>query len=317
MPAAPAALVHQALFYDDPDGFVRGASTFLRAGAELGEPALVAVRAERLDLLRAATGDLADRILFIDVAEVGRNPGRAIPGVLGFAAGHPGRRVRIVGEQVWPSRSAAERRAAVQNEALMNLALADCPASILCAYDAARLDGRAVDEARRTHPVLVERGWSRTSPDYADPRVIADGAFRDMPEPPAWWGDTLVFRGAADLPGVRRFVGNLAARAGLPPDRVADLCLAVDAAASNTVEHAGGAGLVTVWQDDGMVVCEVCDGGRVPSRLAGRIPAPPSALRGRGLLLVHAVCDLVEMPTGRFDDGTTLRMHMWLPWRDD
>ena len=41
---------------------------------------------------------------------------------------------------MWVGRSAVEYPACVEHEALINLALADRPVTILCSYDAARLE---------------------------------------------------------------------------------------------------------------------------------------------------------------------------------
>lgn len=310
-----AGLVHEALFYRDAEDYVTGVARFLRAGLELSEPALVAVPGSRLDLLRSARGIDCGGVQFVDMAEVGRNPGRIIPAVLhAFAQTHPARRVRIVGEPIWPGRSAAEYRAALQHEALINLALAGHEATILCAYDRDGLDATVLAQARQTHPVLCEGSQQILSADYRDPRVVADESLRFLPEHPEWWGDMLVFRSANDLPGIRKFVASRALRAGLPADRMIDLCLAVTEVATNTVVHTHAAGVLSLWQDPWTcsLICEISDSGQLRDRLVGRIPPQPSQPHGRGLLLVNELCDLVEMPTGGIGTGTTVRLHMRL-----
>lgn len=308
-------LVHEALFYLDAQDYATGIAAFLREGLELAEPALVAVPGSHVDVLRSALGRDAERVRFLDMAEAGRNPGRIIPTVLhAFTREHPASRVRIVGEPIWPGRSAAEYRAALQHEALINVALAGRPATILCPYDRQGLDATALADARRTHPVLVEGGLREVSTDYADPRAVADASLRSLPDPPEWWGDMLVFSSAAELAAVRRFVGVLAGRAGLSARRVADLCLAVNEVATNTLVHTHQPGLLSLWQDSDTdsLVCEISDSGQLPHRLVGRIPPDRSKSNGRGLFLVNALCDLVEIPTGRIGTGTTVRLHMQL-----
>ncbi|MGH3827037.1 MAG: anti-sigma factor RsbA family regulatory protein [Pseudonocardiaceae bacterium] len=310
-----AALVHEALFCQDPADCPLAVVRFLREGFARSEPALVAVPGSRLDALRSVLGPDHAGVQFVDMTEAGRNPGRIIPAVLcAFTQAHPGRRVRIVTEPSWPGRSAAEQRAVVQHEALVNIALADHEASILCVHDCHGLSATALAQARQTHPVLRTGSRRALSPDYRDPRAVADESLRFLPDPPEWWGDMLVFNSATDLPGIREFVGSLALRAGLRADRVADLCLAVSEVATNTLVHTHGAGVLSLWQDSRTynLVCEISDSGQLSDRLVGRIPPHPSQPHGRGLILVNQLCDLVEMPTGRIGIGTTVRMHMAL-----
>ncbi|MGH3915702.1 MAG: anti-sigma factor RsbA family regulatory protein [Pseudonocardiaceae bacterium] len=308
-------LVHQALFYLDAEEYVTGVERFLRDGLERAEPAMVAVPNSHLDVLRSALGPDAAGVRFVDMATAGRNPGRIIPALLyAFAREHSAQRVRIVDEPIWPGRTPAEYRAAVQHEALTNVALADQAATIMCTYDRRGLDDAALTDARRTHPVLVEYGVAERSVDYDDPRVVADASCRMLPEPPEWWGDMLVFSSAADLRPVRQFVEGLALRVGLGSERVSDLCFAVNEIATNTLQHTGEPGILSIWQDSDTecLVCEISDSGQLTDRLVGRIPPAVSALHGRGLILVNSLCDLVELPTGRIGSGTTVRLHMRL-----
>lgn len=315
MTTAKTGLVHEALLYLDADEYVAGITRFLREGRELGEPVLVAVPDSHLQVLRSALGPDARSVQFVDMATVGRNPGRIIPSVLySFARAHSGNRVRIVGEPIWPGRTAAEYRAALQHEALINVALADQDATILCPYDRRGLDEVALADARRTHPVLLKGELRELSADYADPRVVADGSLQRLPDPPEWWGDMLVFSSPGDLRTIRQFVENLALRAGLGPQRVSDLCLAVNEVATNTLLHTGEPGILSIWQDSDTecLVCEISDSGQLANRLVGRIPPDQSDAHGRGLILVNTLCDLVELPTGQLGTGTTLRLHMAL-----
>jgi anti-sigma regulatory factor (Ser/Thr protein kinase) len=308
-------LVHEALFYLDMQGYARDIARFLRDGLEVAEPALVAVPGPHVDVLRSVLGHDAEHVQFIDMAEAGRNPGRIIPAVLhAFTHEHPAERVRIVGEPIWPGRSAAEYRAALQHEALINIALAGQQATILCPYDQRGLDFTALADARRTHPVLVEGGLREVSTDYADPRAVADASLRFLPDSPEWWGDMLVFSSPHELRTVRRFVETLAVRAGLPAQRVFDLCLAVNEVATNTLMHTNRPGILSLWQDwnTNSLICEISDSGQLRDRLVGRILPPRQEPHGRGLILANALCDLVEMPTGRIGTGTVVRLHMRL-----
>jgi anti-sigma regulatory factor (Ser/Thr protein kinase) len=114
---------------------------------------------------------------------------------------------------------------------------------------------------------------------------------------------------STSLTDVREFTAALAARAGLRPHRVGDLVIAVAELAANTLAHTGGPGTVTFWVTDDEVVCQVQDQGQITDPLAGNVrPAPDASGGGRGLWLVHQVCDQVEIRSGHA--GTTVRLHM-------
>ncbi|NUR39399.1 MAG: hypothetical protein HOV73_04880, partial [Streptomyces sp.] len=95
---AGGGFVHPALFYRDAREYLDGTLRFVRDGLAVGEPVAVAVPGENLRLVRDGLGGDAEGVRLLDMREVGRNPGRIIPGVLrAFAdAQAPGRRVRIV-----------------------------------------------------------------------------------------------------------------------------------------------------------------------------------------------------------------------------
>ncbi|CAL9415186.1 hypothetical protein SUDANB58_01728 [Streptomyces sp. enrichment culture] len=303
-PAEP--FVHPVLFYRDDEEYLRGTVPFLRDGLAAGEPVAVAVPGERIALIRDALGDSADGVRMLDMREAGRNPGRIIPGVLrAFADAQPaGRRVRIVGEPIWPGRTDTEYPACAQHEALINAAFRGRTVTILCPYDASRLDERVLADARATHPVVIPPGPGpqQDSDAYAPDEVVARYN-RPLPPPP---DGALSFAFVADsLSRARHVATGEGARLGLVGVRLDDLALVTAELVTNSVVHGGGGGLLRVWPENGYVVCEVRDGGRLADPLAGRRPAPRDQRGGRGLLLVNLVSDLVRMYTG--PDGTTVR----------
>jgi anti-sigma regulatory factor (Ser/Thr protein kinase) len=298
---------HPALLYRDD--FLTGTAAFVHDALEAGEPVLVAVPAARLDRLRAALGAAAARVTFVDMTVAGRNPGRIIPGVLlRFADTHPGRRVAMVSESIWPGRTALEYPACAAHEALTNAVFKGRDAAILCAYDARALDARTIADAGRTHPHLIECGVQRASDRYADPLVTAASFDLPLPLPPPA-AAVLAFRSGGDLPGVRAFL-RAGAVARLPADRADDLLVAVNELATNAVQYAGG-GRLTVWTEPGLVVCQVDDGGRLTDPLVGLVTPAPESTQGRGLILAHQLCDLLRLHTAR--SGTSIRLQMALP----
>ena len=299
--------VHEAVFYRDAEEYLGQLLPFLEEGLDEREPVLVAVPSYNGELLRGGLGERAGQVRFLNMLEAGRNPGKIIPWVLhAFATEHAPRRVRIVGEPIWPGRSATAYPACVQHEALINTAFAGRDATIVCPYDAQRLEPAAIADAVQTHPVLVQNGIRRISHGYIDGAELAGDFNLPLPEPPAPV-PTLTFDDRS-VPRVRAFVAEVAAAAGLTGNRLADLMLAANEVAINSVTHGGGAGTVRLWATDEDVVCEVIDAGRITDPLAGRIPPAPDSERGRGLALVNYMCDLVRVHTT--DGRTTTRLYV-------
>lgn len=296
--------VHPALFYRNTEEYLAGTVPLLLEGLTAGEPVAAAVPAANLKLLRAELGDRADEVHCLDMEEAGRNPGRIIPGVLrAFADIHPNRRVRIIGEPIWPGRSPEEYPACVQHEALINMAFSGRDVTILCPYDTARLDAAVLADARATHPVIVDAGRERASGAYDPERVVA--AY-NLPLPHPSGTASFPFDGDL-LPDARHFAEAQARRLGLSEDRMGDLALAIGELITNSVVHAHGSGVVRVWAQDSRLVCEVRDAGRLTDPLAGRRPPSRYQPHGRGLLMVNHLADLVRLHSG--PDGTTVRFY--------
>ena len=169
-----------------------------------------------------------------------------------------------------------------------------------------RLDAEAVDDTARTHPVLVAGDDRQLSHAYTEPDVVVEAYNELLPEPPPD-AARLVFA-AGGLPGIRRFVVDQATRAGLAADRVADLKIAVNELATNTIAHTTGTGTLYVWREDNHVLSEIRDSGKFTDLLAGRLPPTLYSNSGRGLLFVNYFCDLVRIHTHKA--GATIRLYM-------
>ncbi|MEV6486586.1 anti-sigma factor RsbA family regulatory protein [Streptomyces sp. NPDC051576] len=296
---------HPALFYRGEEQYTAGTVPFLRAGLAAGEAVAVAVPGPRLELIRTGLGSGAAEVRFLDMTEVGRNPGRIIPGVLrAFADAHAGRRVRIIGEPIWPGRTAVEYPACVQHEALINTAFGGREVTILCPYDADGLAPDVLADARATHPVVIVGDRHLPSGTYDPQRVLAryNEPLRCPPGAAHFAFD------AETLPKTRYFAVQEAERLGLAGVRLQDLTLAVAELTTNSVLHGGGSGTLRIWAEGEQILCEVQDHGRFTDPLAGRRPAAREQPGGRGLLLVHYVADLVRVHTA--PDGTTIRFHL-------
>lgn len=295
--------LHPALFYRGLDEYVAGVGGFLRDGLKAGEPVFASVPPQRLGPLRDYLGADADGMQLHDMAIVGRNPGRIMTALTDVAATRGAGRAWLVGEPIWAGRTPAEIREATRHEALINVAFAGIPVTILCPYDLGELPPPILADAQRTHPVLWWAGDELASPAYADPAVV--NADCDTVEPVPEDADSMSLS-PRTLSTVRRWIRELGLAAGLSKDRAVDLVLAVAEAAANAIRHGGGAGIVFAWRRDGELIVEVRDSGRLADPLAGRLRPPLTAKGGRGLWLMHQLCDLVELSPGLF------RLHLSL-----
>lgn len=308
-PRTHRGFAHDGFLYPDDLSYQEGVVEFVREGLEYGEPVLVAVPGPNLELVRQGLGSDAARVRLMDMQVAGRNPGRILGSVLvAFAAEHRGQRVRIVGEPVWPGRSAEEYVACAEHDALVNLAFKGAPVHLLCPYDASRLTPAVLNDAARTHPELTdgERHWPSTG--YLDPMIAARAFDRALPEPPEE-AEAIVLSEETGPKSARRFAQRVAERAGMTPERITDLRRIVQELAVNTAVHSGGRGLLLAWSTHDQVRIEIRDGGRIADPLAGRRPPAPEDAE-HGLWLVNRLADFVRIHHHR--EGTDIRVHMAL-----
>ena len=217
-------------------------------------------------------------------------------------------RVRGIGEPIFPERSPAALVECHRHEHLLNRAFAAGPTwSLLCPYDTVHLSRDVVDRARRTHPLLTEGGPLDPSPDYHD---VCHGPMPEDPlsAPPSDHLQMTIRPGV--LPQLRGFVEQHSRGLGLAVDPAADLVLAANELATNTLMHAGGDGTLRLWRDSATVLCEVTDGGYIAEPLADRTRPEVGQDGGRGLWLANHLCDLVQVRSA--PSGTTIRLHVLL-----
>jgi anti-sigma regulatory factor (Ser/Thr protein kinase) len=275
---------------------------------QAGEPALVVVSARKIGLLRDSLDGDADNVVFADMDDVGLNPARIIPAWRDFVAtnSRPGARLRGIGEPIFPERSADELVECQRHEALLNLAFQDATGFwLLCPYDAEAMPQHVIDEARRTHPYVMN-GDSRVSPSFYGLDAIAEPFAPPLPAPPAGAPETPFDDDSLDA--LRALVREHARTAGLAKSREEDLVLAVNELASNSVRHGGGKGTVRIWRDGDAVVCDITDLGRLVDPMVGRVRPQPGQESGYGVWLANQLCDLVQIRP--FRDGTTIRIRL-------
>ncbi|MGM1060702.1 anti-sigma factor RsbA family regulatory protein [Saccharothrix sp. Mg75] len=294
-PGLQGGFVHPAVFYASDEEYLALLVPFVVEGLEQGHPVAASVPYRRLRLLHEALGAAVEDVLLLDMEVEGRNPGRIIPAVLRrFADSHPGTHVRIIGEPIWAGRTDVEYPACAQHEALINLAFTGRDVTIACPYDTASLDEHVVIDALATHPAVWETGRRYDSDRYA-PDAIVDRYNQPFDVAPD--AVTLKVTTSAGVRDARRVATEHAGRLGLPGTRAADLALITTELVVNSLRHAGGTCLLSVWQDGTHLVCSVQDDGHLTDPLAGRHPVALDQDGGRGLLMINQLADLVRVHT--------------------
>lgn len=301
---------HVAAFYTDDREYLDMVEPYVRDGLDQGDVVSVTVPPDKLGMLRDALSDVLASVTLSDMADIGRNPARGFAVLGQLHEQHPGRRIRVVAEPIWPGgRSADHYPACVQNEALWNLAFGDSPT--LCPYDAGRLPETVLTDARMTHPLIWQGGAAVPSDGYAH-----DEAFEryNKPLPVDPTAVTYTLRAMPHLSMARMFAADYAETIGMPADRIGDLQLIVSELATNSLKYTSGACRLALWQQEGEgqqngnLVCHVSDTGRLDDPLAGRRLPSLHATSGRGLFLVNALADLVRIHTG--ENGTTVQTYL-------
>jgi hypothetical protein len=299
---------HEAFLWADADDFTAGLVPFLEDGLDAGEPIMVAVGPEHTGWLRDALGGRSADIDFVNMHELGRNPARIIPAWQRFldekAVG--GRPVRGIGEPIWPGRRAEELLECQLHEALLNVAVdPELPFWLICPYDTGQLSDAVIEEAYRSHPVLVEAGSYTGSADYAG-RAHVDSLFNTDLGAPTGQVRQAHFT-SADVGRLLTYTRLEFYVGGLTVARAADLAQVVQRLAAGSLHRGSGGGTVTIWRQPHGVVCEVADDFPVDDPLLGR--RAPSEDDHDALWVANQLCDLVQLrSTTR---GTAVRLHAW------
>jgi anti-sigma regulatory factor (Ser/Thr protein kinase) len=302
---------HEVLFYDSAERFLAGTVPFIEGALEAGEPALVAVGPAKIELLEGELGAGAERVRFVDMEALGRNPARIIPAWREFVEEHvsDGGQARGIGEPIWPGRSEAEIDECQRHESLLNVAFRGAPAwSLLCPYDSESLPDEVLEAAAHCHPHLTEDGTSAANGGCRELDSSPDpfaGTFE--PGPPSAREFDFDREALHDLRGLVR---EEAAGSGLSRERTTDLVLAASELAANSIRHGGGRGRWRLWRGEGELILEVTDAGRVEQPLVGRVEPVATQGGGRGLWMANRLCDLVRIRSG--GEGTSVRLHMSL-----
>ncbi|WP_396450024.1 anti-sigma factor RsbA family regulatory protein [Actinomadura sp.] len=311
---------HRVLPYDGVAEFLGGTVPFLRDGVDAGDRVLAVCGTAREMLLRDALGPAADAVRFTDAATWYGHPSRTLADCLGDAdeSARQGRRLRLLGEPAWASRSPLEVVEWLRAEALLNVAFRGTGASVLCPY-AASLPAAVVAAGRKTHPETVRGTRALPNPGFVDPWTFCARCDAEPLPPPPPGAEALELDARPDLYWLRAWVTDCARPTALPEEGRQRLLVAVTEVVTNALRHGAPPVVLRMWTDapDGApsLVCEVTDAGRWPPGAGyGLLPPRPadaSSGGGFGLWAVRLLCSTVQIRTG--EAGTAVRLRLALP----
>lgn len=299
---------HEAFLWHEKADFTAGLVPFITDGLDAGEPVMVALVPEHTAWVQHALGDRAAEVTFVDMVELGRNPARIIPAWQKFLdLDADGRRpVRGIGEPVWPGRRREELLECQLHEALLNVAVdPEIPFWLICPYDAENLSPEVVEEAHRSHPVLVEADSYQGSRKYGG-RAHVDSLFSSELEEPVTAPIEIAF-GPADIVDLEERVAAELMLSGLAPEPASRLATATHQLAICSLSRGAAHGRVRLWRQPHAFIGEVADDAVVHDLLLGR--RVPFGEEHDGLWLANQLCDLVQLRSTT--SGTTVRVHAW------
>jgi serine/threonine-protein kinase RsbW len=126
-------------------------------------------------------------------------------------------------------------------------------------------------------------------------------------------------RDAVSVPVGRQVLDSCLETLGVTPDTRADIALALSEACANVIQHAGPGEEYEVQVSARNCRCTIevvntgtADGEQPPVAVA-KEPVPPTAEHGRGLQIIDAVVDNLQL-TGNGHRGTTVHFEKTLEW---
>ncbi|MFD0688364.1 anti-sigma factor RsbA family regulatory protein [Actinomadura fibrosa] len=302
------SLEHRALLYGDMESFVEATVPFLESGLEREQAVIAVAREPGLSALRDILKPHGNAVLYFDSARFYEHPVRTLRDYQTIVRQSEPRTVCALAEPVWDGWTELQTREWVRYESLINVVFAHSGARALCPYDTAQLAPRIIEDARRTHPVVVGDGHDGANDAYVDPARLGMGCDRARRFDRPGASEYMAIDGA-DLHALRAFVAERATAHGLGRRPAQNLVTAVNEVAANALQHGVPPMGLWIWRDGDDLVCEIGDNGFWrPSPLTGFIPPDSALQRGFGLWTVRLLVDLMELRAGW--DGTFVRLHV-------
>jgi anti-sigma regulatory factor (Ser/Thr protein kinase) len=303
--ADAAGLLHDALVYDSDEQLIERVAPFLREGLEEG-PTIAVLTRGHWSLLCEELGSEADGIAFTDCDDFYVRP-------VDTVAAYDATMRDLLASGATSARVAAEIPLQptpgawsewMSYEAIVNRALADLPAHIVCVYGTETAPEAVIDAVWRTHP-HVESNASGSHPDYHDPRDVVVAYTAE----PRSLSDLRTLAPTGDSAEFRELLAAELAAARAPRARVMDMLVAANEVFENARRHGGGVSRVRAGLVDGWFVCEIQDRGPgLDDPLAGYLPPRPKHARGTGLWVARRLVRRLEL----LDNEPGLTVRLWL-----
>lgn len=148
-----AMFEHRVVLYAGDNQFLADAVPFLSGVPDRSEAAMAILTQGKIKLLRQHLGPDAAEVAFADRRHGYRSPVAALSGYREFvdaAIAGGATWVRILVEPAWSGAEAAAPQWS-RYEALVNLSFSQSPVSLLCMYDAHRLEASTIEQIHATH----------------------------------------------------------------------------------------------------------------------------------------------------------------------
>jgi anti-sigma regulatory factor (Ser/Thr protein kinase) len=305
-------LIHELLLYGSDDELLDTAVPYLRAGLEVGEPALVSCSPAISVLLRTALGE-DSRIGYLNRRDIYATPSEAITSyqqIVDLHVSAGAERIRLVAEVAF---GPAQVRWAEwgRYEAVVNHAMRSYPLSVICAYDTRSTPQEMLASGPATHPFLANGDTHRPNPFYVEPTDYLRRSATTKAEPLESTEPALEIRDLADLAGLRRRLELAIFQYPHMPEAAADFMLAIHEVTTNALQHGGPPVDLRLWVGPNHLLCTVSDQGEgFDDPLAGYTwpggTEEDVAAQGLGLWLARRFCDRVD--AFRDPRGFTVRL---------
>jgi hypothetical protein len=275
---------------------------------EAREPIMVAVVPEHQAWLQDALAHRAEYVEFVDMHELGHNPARIIPAWQHFLDSKARQRspIRGIGEPIWPGRRSQELLECQFHEALLNVAIdPEIPFWLICPYDAEALGPDVLDEAQRSHPVILDSRSYHGSSRYGGRPHVESIFTAELPE--LKLQPTGAVFTTNNVTRVGAYVKLEFHVSGLGVKEASDLAEVIQRLASSSLHRGATVGTVRIFSQPDDLICEVVDDTVIDDPLIGR--RAPSEGEDDSLWIANQMCDLVQVRSS--SAGTTVRVHTW------
>lgn len=312
--AAPNAVdrrsfVHTAVSYRSTEELVGVLAPVVQGWLTQHDRIFVSLASDRVDALRSALGEDADRVRWSDTYHWAPHPARRLRAIQDLVEGeerHGSGQLRFVGEwafTVGPPELVSEWE---RVDAVLNEALGDSSLTMVCTYDVGSPAEGVVERVSCTHPfvgvdpVFPSEGY-RGSLEYLTPPAalspLPSSATRETGRPTPADVRSLVRRVLGATGGVGPVV---------PPVVVDDLAVVATEVVTNAWQVGAQSIDVACWRTDDEAGVQVDDDGPgLEDAFAGYRRPEPALVGGRGLWIARQLADLVEIAAN--GTGTSVR----------